>query len=100
LRQSVDRGFHGIFKGKKEDSMGRSFPFLLLNNEKKTAGKDTDGIFVFPSVILPPGSLHLPVENREDGTQGSNLRDSVANNPGSWNPWTYSLDRQVPTSRL
>ena len=33
-------------------------------------------------------------ERRQEGrTQGSNLRDSVANNPGSWNPWTYSPDR-------
>ena len=36
----------------------------------------------------------------EPKERGSNLRDSVANNPGSWNPWTYSPDRQVPTSRI
>ena len=29
----------------------------------------------------------------KERTQGSSLRDSVANNPGSWNPWTYSPDR-------
>ena len=33
-----------------------------------------------------------------DRGQGHREVTSVANNPGSWNPWTYSPDRQVPTS--
>ena len=42
----------------------------------------------------------FPERKEKERTQGSNLRDSVANNPGSWNPWTYSPDRQVPTSNI
>ena len=66
--------------------------FLFLERERKER-EDKRRLKPLPFVSI------FPFEKKgKDRTQGSNLRDSVANNPGSWNPWTYSPDRQVPTS--
>ena len=56
------------------------------NHEREVASR--------PSTPLPTESLASEVTLcLVHRTQGSNLRDSVANNPRIWNFWTYFPDR-------